>query len=210
MALAGEGWGGGRGKMRSKVKRTTEVKKVKGGQPHFFGHLFWLLSPPQVTWWPLPPDLKWLRIAPQLGITCSSTVFLHIQMFYFCLSTHHFFCLFLAFLHIFGRFVDSKMAGQTWVPPLDALCDEGETRTVANTIERPLGLLCAFLYLCVRMCAWMCDYVCLDVRVCQVAHKYTVQYSFRYLPPWRINAWTEPWQGANISETITLYSVDNC
>lgn len=26
-----------------------------------------------------------------------------------------------------------------------------------NTIERPLGLLCAYLYVCVRMCACMCD-----------------------------------------------------
>lgn len=35
-ALAGEWRGGGRGKMRSKAKRMTEVKKVKRGQPHFW------------------------------------------------------------------------------------------------------------------------------------------------------------------------------
>lgn len=116
-ALAGEGWGGGRGNIRSKVKRMTEVKQVNGEQPHF-----WTLVLAAERR-PLHSDLKWLRIAPQLGITCSSTVFLQMKIFYFCLSTlvffFFFFFLLMAFLHNFwGDFAVSKWPVK---PPLDAL-----------------------------------------------------------------------------------------
>lgn len=67
-----------------------------------------------------------------------------------------------------------------------------------------------FLSVCVcsRICAWMCNYMRLAAGGCQTGLKDTVQYSL-YLPWARINAWTEPWQGANISQMIMLYFVDN-
>lgn len=175
---------------------------------HSFGHSFWLLNPLEVTKWPLHHDLKWLR--SELGITCSLTVFLHIQKHLFSfVHTQFFFLFFWLCTLLLGDLWFHNGRSNLSTPP-GRFMWIWENKNCGNTVERPLGLLCVFLYVCVRMCACMCDEACLDMRVCQVAHKYTVQYSFRYLPTWRINAWTEPWHGANISETITLYSVDNC
>lgn len=67
--------------------------------------------------------------------------------------------------------------------------DWGGDEDCGNKIERPFWpFVCIFV--CERACMWvcMCDQVRLDVRVWRVAHKYTVQYGFRYLPPWRIYA----------------------
>lgn len=181
---------------------------------HFFGHLFWLRRSPDDLF-----TLTWTA-TDHLLIKCVYThknvLFLFVHTTFFFFSPRFFFSFFLSFFFDFlthfweilrfknGRPILSTPTGHFLWLRGDMDC--------GNTIERPLGLLCAFLYVCVcaHMCACMCDSVCVDVRMCRVAHKYTVQYGFRYLPLWRINAWTEPWQGANISETITLYSVDNC
>lgn len=202
MALADKG-GERKDWLRSKVGRMTELR---GGQPHFW--TFRLLRPLQPSL-----DLKWLRIAPQLGITFSSTVLSHIKMFYFCLSTQHFSLPFwLSYTFFFGEILCFQNGRSNLRTPHWTLsCDEVETRTVATLEKDHLAFFCVFFCTCVCACvsvsvirrAWMCGCV-------KVAHEYTVQYGFCCLPPWRINAWTEPCQGANISETITLYSVDNC
>lgn len=175
-ALAGEGWGGGRGNIRSKVKRMTEVKQVNGEQPHF-----WTLVLAAERR-PLHSDLKWLRIAPQLGITCSSTVFLQMKIFYFCLSTLVFFFFFFpshGFLTQFlGRFCGFKMAGQT--PTGRFIVITGRRGLWQNTIERPLGLfVCIF---CTCVCAHVCVYAWLSVLGCAGVSSCTQVYCTIQLP----------------------------
>lgn len=71
--------------------------------------------------------------------------------------------------------------------------------------DRPLGLLCVFCTQCAHV--WVNErWWARGFESVLVAHNYTVQYSFRYLPMWRVTAWTEPWHGAK----VMLYSVDNC
>lgn len=71
--------------------------------------------------------------------------------------------------------------------------------------DRPLGLLCVFCTQCAHV--WVNDrWRVRGFESVLVAHNDTVQYSFRYLPMWRVTAWTEPWHGAK----VMLYSVDNC
>lgn len=73
-----------------------------------------------------------------------------------------------------------------------------------NSIQRPTSLLCVLVF--VR--EYVCVFVCMRMYEC---NKILYNTASATSPPWRINAWTEQWQEATIiSETITLYSVDNC
>lgn len=95
-------------------------------------------------------------------------------MFYFCLSTHHFFSLlFLAFLHIFWEICGFKNGRSNLSTPTGRFMWWRGDKDCGNTIERPLGLLCAFLYacacacvrVCVIKCAWMCERVELHTSI---------------------------------------------
>lgn len=148
----------------------TEVKQVNGEQPHF-----WTLVLAAERR-PLHSDLKWLRIAPQLGITCSSTVFLQMKIFYFCLSTLVFFFFFFSFswlsYTIFGEILRFQNGRSN--PHWTLYCDHGETRTVAKHYRKTTWPFCVhFLYVCVRACvrvcvikcAWMCGCVKLHTSI---------------------------------------------
>lgn len=67
----------------------------------FFGRLIWLQNLWQVSR-PLDPDRMWLRSVPQLRITCSSTVFLHIESFIFVCPHRVLSFLCFCFLFFFG------------------------------------------------------------------------------------------------------------
>lgn len=114
-------------------------------------------------------------------------------------------------LHFFGRSVVSKRPVKLGNPfwTLDVI--EGRQGLCQHNRKTTWPFVCIFVCaVCLCECICVVSCWCVNAWVYEVAHKYTVQYSFRYSPPWRINAWTELWQGANISETTTLYSVDNC
>lgn len=102
----------------------------------------------------------------QLRITCSSSVFIHIKMFYFCLSTLHFsffppsFFFFFDFLTHFWEILRFKNGRPILSTPTGHFLWLRGDMDCGNTIERPLGLLCAFLYVCTRACARTCVRVC--------------------------------------------------
>lgn len=150
---------------------------------------------------PIYGNLFWIRnnlymwrdsLVPQLGINTYS--------FY---NPNSFF--FVVFSLLFGR---SHHGQRDPSNPAGHCTYVLSSEDFGNTTKRPLGLLCATFF-SPYVCACMCNYVRLAAGGCQTGLKDTVQYSL-YLPRARITAWTEPWQGANISEMIMLYSVDNC
>lgn len=161
-ALAGEGWGGGRGFMMGWGQRSRgwqRSNRSKGRQPHFWTLVLAAESSicHQMTSCPWPEVTQDSSTAwDHLLIKCVST---HEKNVLFLFVHTHFFPSFFFWLSytFFGRFVVSKWPVKPEYPLLDTFCDWGGDKDCGNTIERPLGLLCAFLYVCVRMCACMCD-----------------------------------------------------
>lgn len=101
-------------------------------------------------------------------------VFTHKKCFIFvCPHTIFFSLLFLAFLHIFWEICGFKNGRSNLSTPTGRFMWWRGDKDCGNTIERPLGLLCAFLYacacacvrVCVIKCAWMCERVELHTSI---------------------------------------------
>lgn len=159
------------GQRSSGWKRSKRSKE--GG--HIFGHLFWPLSPPQVTRWPLHPKPEVTQDSSTArDHLLSNCVCTHKKMFYFCLSTHFFSLLFFSwlFLHIF-------LGGDLWFQngrsnPRGTLCViKGRQGLWRHYRKTTWPFVCVFVCVCVcawvRVCgmmrAWMCGCVELHTSI---------------------------------------------
>lgn len=183
-ALAGEGWGGGRGFMMGWGQRSRgwqRSNRSKGRQPHFWtlvlaaessiGHQMTSCPWPEVT---QDSSTAW----DHLLIKCVST---HEKNVLFLFVHTHFFpsSFFLAFLHIFWEICGFKMAGQTWVPPAGHfLWLRGRQGLWQHYRKTTWPFVCVFV--CVR--AHVCVYVWLSVLGCAGVSSCTQVYCTIQLP----------------------------
>lgn len=131
------GWRDGR-REKSQVKRMRRVKK--GSQIHFW--MLVLASPFSPN-----PDRKRLRLVPQIGITCSSTVLTHKNMFSFPLHIISFCFLLLSY---------TTCPVKSRLTPLDT---EGRRGLWQHYKKTTWPFVCVCFLFFVHVCTHMCVYV---------------------------------------------------
>lgn len=179
---------------KGKSEENSESEKGNGGKPISGNTFFWILN--NLCIWRLFCLISWDHLLFFVTQTLS------ILSFFW-------------FSNIFCEICGPDTAVQTQVTLLDTVRMWGG-EDFGHTTKRPCRILCATFFFCpyVCVCTHLRVYVYLRALGCRRVSNWTQRYCtiqlILYLPRARINAWTEPWQGANISEMIMLYSADNC